>query len=210
MLEYVANNWLEILGLASGLACVWLLIRENYLTFPIGLIYAVVTVVVVVQANLYADVVLNLYYVAMNAYGWYFWLSGGGSRRMSSSTIKEHPASEQLPVATISWQLWLSLLVLLALGTWTMGWYFETYTEADLPYPDSFTTVASFIAMWMSARKYLESWLWWFVIDVIQIGLYLMKGIEEYAILYTVYLVMAVMGWRAWSQSQAAKTAQVA
>ena len=69
-------EWLEFTGLASGLLCVYLLIRENVWTFPIGLIYAVVSVAVMLNSRLYADVLLNGYYVLMNAYGWYFWLYG--------------------------------------------------------------------------------------------------------------------------------------
>lgn len=200
MLDYIVNNWLELLGLTSGLLCVWLLIKENYLTFPIGLVYAVITVVVVVRANLYADVVLNVYYVLMNAYGWYYWMRGGATRRHTVNN------SDELAVGWVPRSTWPMLIALLVMGTWSMGWYFASYTDAALPYPDSFTTVASFIAMWMSARKYLESWVWWFVIDVVQIGLYLIKGIEAYAVLYLVYLVLAVMGWRAWVVS--ARTAQ--
>ena len=70
LLDYLLNNWLEFIGVVSGLVCVWLLVKENILTFPVGLIYALITVVVVARANLFADVLLNLYYVLMNAYGW--------------------------------------------------------------------------------------------------------------------------------------------
>jgi nicotinamide mononucleotide transporter len=187
-LDYIAANWLELVGLVSGLLCVWLLIRENVLTFPIGLIYAVVTVIVVARANLFADVILNLYYVVMNAYGWYFWLYGGRERRKA----------ENLLVGWVPQRQWLGILAVMALGTGLMGWYFATQTSASLPYPDSFTTVASFVAMWMSARKYIESWILWFVIDVVQVALYIIKDIEAYAVLYLVYLGMAVYGWIAW------------
>ena len=187
-MDYIAANWLEIVGLISGLLCVWLLIRENILTFPIGLIYAVVTVIVVARANLFADVILNLYYVVMNAYGWYFWIYGGRDRREAS----------ELLVGWVPKTQWAPIVLVLLSGTALMGWYFATQTSAALPYPDSFTTVASFIAMWMSARKYLESWILWFVIDVVQVVLYVVKGIEAYALLYLVYLGMAVVGWMAW------------
>ena len=72
-----ALDALESIGLVSGLLCVWLLIRENIWTFPIGLVYASVSVVVFVEQRLYADVLLSGYYVLMNAYGWWFWLYGG-------------------------------------------------------------------------------------------------------------------------------------
>lgn len=187
-MDYLATNWLELVGLASGLLCVWLLIKENVLTFPIGLIYALVTVVVVARANLFADVILNVYYVGMNAYGWYFWLYGAKERR-------EH---EVLLVGWVPRRQWVGIVAVTIAGTALMGWYFATQTSAALPYPDSFTTVASFVAMWMSARKYLESWILWFVIDVVQVALYVMKDIEAYAVLYLVYLGMAVFGWIAW------------
>ncbi len=187
-MEYLANNWLELIGLGTGLLCVVLMIKQNVLTFPIGAVYAVVTVVVVANSFLYADVVLNLYYVGMNLYGWYFWLRGGGDRR-------------QTDVLMPGWvprrQWWLIAPITVA-GTLAMGAYFANFTQADLAYPDSFTTIASFVAMWMSARKYLESWIAWFVIDVVQVGLYLYKDIPEYALLYLVYLGLAIWGWRSW------------
>ena len=194
-MEFVADNWLGAMGLVSGLLCVWLLIKENVYTFPIGLVYAVITVVVMLNTRLYADVLLNAYYVLMNAYGWYFWLRGGVTRR-------DNP-TQQLEVGWVGANQWLGLAVCTVLGTILMGWYFANHTNADFAYADSFTTVASFIAMWMSARKYVESWVIWFVVDVISVVLYLLKAQADsnlyfYAILYAVYLWMAVVGYRAW------------
>ena len=189
--DYLIHNWMEVLGLISGLLCVWLLIRENVLTFPIGLIYAVLTVVVVHNEKLYADIFLNIYYVGMNAYGWFFWLRGGGERR----------GERHLQVGSITQKQILLLASILVIGSAVMGYVLTSFTDADLAYPDSFTTVASFIAMYLSARKYLESWYLWFIVDVVQVILYLIKGIEMYALLYFIYLVMAFFGWRAWRAS---------
>lgn len=190
MLELIADNWLQLAGLVSGVLCVALLIRENILTFPIGLVYAAITVVVVGRESLYADVLLNFYYVAMNAYGWYFWLYGGKDRRESGA---------DLMVVFTPRKQWPVLGVITIAGTLIMGYGFGKL-GADLTYADSLTTVASFVAMWMTARKYIDSWIWWFVIDVIQIALYLIKGILPYALLYFIYLGMAVMGWLAWKK----------
>ena len=200
-MTFLIENWLEAAGLISGIACVWLLIREHVLTFPIGMLYAVVTVVVVARAMLFADAVLNFYYVLMNAYGWYYWLYGGQKLRKS--------AGELLP-QRISLAAAAGLLVITLLGSLVMGYVFDAYTQADLAYIDSLSTVASFVAMWMSARKYLSSWIAWFAIDVVQIWLYVVKGLSTdpglflYAGLYTVYLVMAVWGWLRWRERLAA------
>ena len=200
-MTFLIENWLEAAGLISGIACVWLLIREHVLTFPIGMLYAVVTVVVVARAMLFADVVLNFYYVLMNAYGWYYWLYGGQKLRKT--------AGELLP-QRISLAAAAGLMVITLLGSLVMGYVFDAYTQADLAYNDSLSTVASFVAMWMSARKYLSSWIAWFAIDVVQIWLYVAKslstdpGLFFYAGLYIVYLVMAVWGWLRWRERLAA------
>jgi len=183
-------DWLEGIGLVSGLLCVWLLIRENVWTFPVGLIYAFVSVAVFIEQRLYADVLLSGYYVLMNAYGWWYWLYGG--RRSSTDDL----VPGYTPHSTMAQLLGLSIL-----GIAAMGWFFDTQTDADLPYWDSATTVLSFAAMWMTARKYLENWVLWLVVDVIATVMYAVKGIELYALLYAIYLGMAVMGWRAWRRT---------
>jgi nicotinamide mononucleotide transporter len=188
---YLASMaWLELSGLVSGLLCVWLLIRQNIWTFPIGLFYSVVSVVVFTQERLYADVLLNGYYVAMNAYGWYYWLYGGRQR-----------TADRLPVSFTPVQTRWILVALVTASTLAMGWFLDNRTDADLPYWDSATTTMSFAAMWMTARKYIDNWIVWLVVDIIATGMYIFKGIEFYAVLYGVYLFMAVAGWRAWKRS---------
>ena len=199
-MQFFFENWLELTGVISGLLCVWLLIKEHVLTFPIGMLYASVTVIVVARALLYADVVLNLYYVLMNAYGWYYWVYGGKQLRASQGEL----LPQRLARSTL-----IRLLAITLIGSVIMGFYFALFTQADMAYVDSLTTVASFVAMWMSARKLLSSWVAWFVIDVVQIGLYIVKGMNAnpglflYAGLYGVYLLMAVWGWLQWRKRMA-------
>ena len=196
-MEFFETYWLEILGTLSGLVCVWLLIKESVLTFPIGLLYAVITSAVVMEARLYADLVLNVYFVLMNGYGWYFWVRGAEERQIKGKLLVASVPSNELRLAAVA----------MILGTLAVGYFFSAYTDADFAYWDSLTTVASFVAMWMTARKYLESWALWFFIDVLQIALYAVKGFSGspglyfYSFLYSVYLWMAVLGWRSWSQN---------
>ena len=144
--------------------------------------------------QLYADVLLNFYYVLMNAYGWWFWLRGDVTRRSQS---------DQLSVAWTPQSTWIPLGLIALVSIAAMGWYFDNFTEADLAYPDSFTTVVSFIAMWMSAKKYVENWVLWFVVNVVSVGLYGIKAQQDpqlymYVVLYAVYIWLAVVGWRSW------------
>jgi len=192
-------RWLEFSGLVSGLICVWLLIRQNVWTFPIGLIYSVVSVAVFMEQKLYSDVVLSGYYVLMNGYGWYYWLRGGVRSQQDELPVSRTPMASAGVVA-----------VMTAIATGLVGLFFATQTDAALPYWDSFTTCASFAAMWMTARKYLENWVVWLVVDVVAVGIYLVKDIELYALLYFVYLGMAVAGFRAWQRSMTLQTSRSA
>ena len=123
-MQFFFENWLELTGVISGLLCVWLLIKEHVLTFPIGMLYASVTVIVVARALLYADVVLNLYYVVMNAYGWYYWVYGGKQLRASQGEL----LPQRLARGTL-----IRLLGITLIGSVVMV-YFARYTQAEMAY----------------------------------------------------------------------------
>ena len=190
---FISSPW-ELIGAASGLLCVWLIIRENIWNWPVGLAYALVSLLVFYKARLYSDLVLHVFYVFMNGYGWYYWLRGAGARssggRLVVARLRKRSAS-LLGIATV-------------IGIVAMGWLFDYYTDADLAYWDSTTTVMSFAAMWMAAHKYIENWIVWLVIDVLATGIYIFKGIWPYAVLYGLYIPMAVWGWMAWLRSMSA------
>jgi nicotinamide mononucleotide transporter len=183
-------DWLESTGLFSGLLCVVLLIRQNIWNWPIGLIYSLVSVVVFYRSRLYADLALHVFYVVMNGYGWYYWTF---AKRAANVPL--------LPVVHIGTATAAVLSLIVASVTATMGWFLATHTDAALPYWDSSQTTMSFAAMWMTARKHIENWLVWLAVDIIATGIYLVKGLELYAVLYGVYIGMALAGWWAWRQS---------
>jgi len=185
-LLYTLFEWV---ALVAGVACVWLLIKQNIWTFPVGLLFSVLTLAVLVQQKLYANSIETAYYLVMNAYGWWWW------------TRAQPQAETELPVTWMPQHWWLWLLVLAGLTTWALGSFLDHFTDADIAYIDSATTTAAFIAMWMSARKYLQSWLLWFAVDVAYVGLYIYKDLPTYAVLYVVYLGLAVVGWQAWQRS---------
>jgi nicotinamide mononucleotide transporter len=194
---FISSPW-ELIGAASGLLCVWLIIRENIWNWPVGLAYALVSLLVFYNARLYSDLVLHVFYVFMNGYGWYYWLRGAGARGSEG----------RLVVARLSTRSTSLLGVATVIGIIAMGWLFDYYTDADLAYWDSTTTVMSFAAMWMAAHKYIENWLVWLVVDVLATGIYIFKGIWPYAVLYGLYIPMAVWGWMAWSRSMSLSTNQ--
>ncbi len=187
----------EWVAVVAGVACVWLLLRQNIWTFPIGLLFSVITLVILVQQRLYANSIETAYYLVMNAYGWWLWSRSDPALANDNSTA--------LKVTLMPSHWWPPMAALALVVTLGFGWLLARFTDADLAYLDSATTTGAFIAMWMSARKYLQSWVLWFVVDVAYIGLYAYKGLPGYALLYLIYLGLAVAGWRAWQQDRLAR-----
>ena len=185
---------LELLAAGLGLLSVYYTLREHVWCWPTGLVNVILYVLIFFQAKLYADTLLQVVYIGLQLYGWHEWLHGG-------------PARTELRISRGSAGSLVALLLLAAVGTATMGYGFDRYTDAALPYWDSAITVLSLIAQWLVARKRLENWVFWIVVDVLAVGVYAAKQLYPTALLYGVYLVLAALGlrawWHAWRKAQA-------
>ena len=184
-------------GMVFGLLCVWFLIKQNILTWPAGIIYVIISLVVFTQAKLYADLILHVFYLALNIYGWYYWI---------------HPKDKsgaQVQVTTTESTPLIMLVILSIVGLIVSGKLLNDFTDASVPYWDSATSILSITAMWLTAKKKIESWIFWLIVDVLATGIYYYKGLYFYCILYLVYTGMAVAGYISWhkSMNQAPETA---
>jgi len=166
-----------------------LLIKENIWTWPTGIAYVLISFVIFYQAKLYADLALHVFFLALNIYGWFYWVHGKKDRE------------EELSVTTSSFQRLALLLGISVIGIWVSGTLLERFTDASLPYWDSTTSVLSIVAMWLQAKKKIEHWIFWFIVDVLATGIYIYKGIYFYSVLYMVYIGLAVSGFIAWKRS---------
>jgi nicotinamide mononucleotide transporter len=164
-----------------------LAIRQNIWCWPAGLISVALWATVDVGAKLYMDFALQVFYFAMGIYGWIQWRRGGEAH----TGVRVHwwPASAHLIAAGAS------LVIGLVFG------FAMSHTDAQFPYLDSLTTVAAIVATFMVARKVMENWIYWFVIDAVYVYIYWQRGLDWFAGLYLVYLVMIVIGFRAWLNS---------
>ena len=120
-------------------------------------------------AGLYADFAINIYYLLIAIYGWLAWKYGF----KLFSLKKENNREEVLKISSVPKKLWIRLVVVYALLQLLITWVLVTYTNSDVPWLDSFTTSVSIIAMWLLARKYVEQWLVWIIVDVVCVGLYI-------------------------------------
>ena len=180
----------EIIAVAFGLACVWLTIRQNIWCWPTGLVMVLLYIAIFYQARLYSDMLLQVVYVFLQIYGWHYWLHGGRDVHAGAAVISRLSAP-----AVTAW-MFVAVVSIAALG-FTM----DRYTDADLAYWDATTTVLSLIAQWLLGRKVLESWALWIAVDVLSIGIYSVKELYLSAGLYAVFLVLATLGFIAWSRA---------
>lgn len=183
---------LEFVAAVLGLAAVWLIVRERMLAWPFGVSTGTLYVVIFAQARLYAGALLQVVYVGLQFYGWYSWWRGSAD-------------GEALPVSRATPRTLALLAVIGTAGTLALGTTLARHTDQALPYWDSCITAFSLVAQWMVARKLLENWAVWFVVDVVAAGVYVSLGLYFTAVLYAAYLGLSVAGWRQWHASHLAR-----
>ncbi|MDX2287068.1 MAG: nicotinamide riboside transporter PnuC [Bacteroidia bacterium] len=183
----MASSWIEWTAVVTGVLCVIFNTRNSVWGWPTGLISVGLYIYVFFAAKLYADTLLQVYFVATGIYGWHQWLHGG-------------QAHHELPITRLSRREWLQWMGLGLAGSVLLGFLFDTYTDAALPWPDSFVTAFSFIAQFLLARRKLENWIFWLAVDVAAIGVYWAKDLKPTALLYLIYLGLASYGLVHWRQ----------
>lgn len=181
---------LELFAALLGAISVYLSVRQNIWSWPTAIVNVVVYAVVFYRAKLYADMGLQVIYALLSLYGWYEWLYGG-----------EHRTA--LHVSRTTPRLGALLAVIGLTGAGALGLILRGATDAALPFMDSMLSSTSLVAQWMMTRKKVENWLVWIAVDVLYVGMFTFKHLYITAVLYLVFLILAVRGWIDWRRSLA-------
>lgn len=188
-----ADLIIEIIGAAIGLIYLFLEYKANVWLWPAGIVMSLFYVVIFFHGKFYADAAVYLYYIGANTYGLLKWtqsrrqgLTADGTEA-NELTITHVPTNKILPITATAIALWGLLY-----------WILSTFTDSPVPLGDAFTTALSIVAMWMLAQKYLEQWLLWIIVNVVSTALYFWKGLYPTAILFIVYVIVAVLGYFRW------------
>lgn len=183
-------RFLDILGFLVGLIYLFLEYRASIWLWLASIVMPAIDMVLYFKAGLYADFGMAIYYCLAAVYGYVCWLLPSKSSSpvaTTSSGITHFPLRSVAP----------ALAVLLAV--WFLIWWFlSAHTNSTVPITDAFTTALSIVALWALARKYAEQWLLWLVVDAICCALYIHKGIPFKAIIYAIYTLFAIVGYRKW------------
>lgn len=175
------------------MANIYLTVRQNIWSWAFGAVMVSLYIYIFYHAKLYSDAILNVFFLAMQFYGWYQWTRGPVAHAVSLS-----------PVTRLQRRGWALTIAGIAAGTAAIGTAMDRFTDAALPYPDAFTTMLSVIAQFLMTRKILDNWTLWIVADVIYVGMYTNRGLYLTTLLYAIFLTLCVKGYREWSRSPAA------
>ena len=185
-MNWIVDNIIEIIGTVAGLIFLFLEIKQNKWLWPVGLLTSVMYIYVFFIAKLYADMSLQFYYVFISIYGWIVWSKG--------------TSQKEIPVSKLSKELFLILFGASMLIYAVISYILVTFTDGSIPYWDAFTTALSIVATWMLARKILEQWLVWVIVNAVSLGLYIYKGLYPTSVLFFFYTVLAVVGYIQWKK----------
>ena len=187
---------LEAAGVLFSVLYLVLAIRESLWCWPAAFLSSALTIFVMFGARLYSEAALNVFYAAMAVYGWYQWRYGGRTTGVRELSIAVWPLKTH--ALAIGGSVALSSCV---------GWLMSQNTEAAFPYLDAFVTVASVVTTYMVARKILENWIYWLVVDSLSLYLYWQRELNLYVGLFALYLVLVVIGLVRWHRDWRSQTA---
>ena len=189
VIAYLQANWIELAGSVLSIIYLYLSIKQRVSLWIFGFLCSLLYVVVFFQSKFYADMSLQFYYLGVSAFGWISWKAGKPENR------KELPVKRTTPLSG-------AIILIIALVLYFLYYFIlSEYTDSPLPKADSFTTALSIVATWMLARKMIEHWWLWIIVDSVSAGLYFYKALYPTAILFVIYTVMAIIGYRQWKKS---------
>ena len=186
-MEFLSTQWLDILTTILGLIYIWLEYRAHIALWVIGVIMPALDIVLYWQHGLYGDAGMACYYTFAALYGFYVW-----------KFVKTRKKKEPLPIIFMPRRQYLPTIVFFFVAWAAVYYVLITWTDSTVPLLDSFTNALSFVGLWALARKYVEQWVFWMVVDGVCTFLYIKKGIPFKALLYGLYVVIAIAGYLKW------------
>jgi nicotinamide mononucleotide transporter len=179
---------LELVSFILSVLTVLLNIRQNHWAWLFAIISSAAYGAVFFNSRLYGDMGLQVVFIVVSVWGWHSWLRGGAGHG-------------QLQVTRLDRAGWRASLAGWAVGFVLLAYFLKTWTDTDVPHADGFLTAGSLVGQVLLSRKKVENWHAWIAVDILYVGLYLYKNLVLTAILYALFVAMAVVGLRAWSRA---------
>jgi nicotinamide mononucleotide transporter len=180
------TTWLEVVAVVLAFAMVVCNIREIHWGWPLAIVSSLMYFALFWRSRLYGDAALQIFFAVVALWGWWQWLRG---HRADGSGLH---------VARLSRRgVWAVIAACAVLWPIT-GLFLKTFTDTDVPWWDAFPTAVSLVGQFLLGRKYIENWAVWIAVNVVSVGLFAYKGLWLTVGLYGLFIVLSVVGWRAW------------
>jgi nicotinamide mononucleotide transporter len=185
-------SYLEALAFVLALAMVVCSRYELPATWPLAIVSSALYVWLFYKSKLYGETLVNVFFVLSALWGWFQWLYG---RRKNTATPNESLRVERIDGRGLA----------IALAAWKGGWivlalFLWRYTDSDVPWADAFVTAGSFVGTLLLARKYIENWPIWIVVNAASVVLFIYKSLWLTSLLYAILLVLSFWGWHTWAR----------
>ncbi len=194
---WLITHWIEITGTIFALIYLFFSINEKVWLWPTGFITSFFYLIVFFNSRFYADMALQLYYMAVSVYGWYHWI-GKPKFKSNDEIIKTKKLN------FFQWLYYITGIIILNLVIYYLLLFLPLYLglpAPEMPFLDAFTTAASIIATYLLARKILENWILWIIIDAVSMSMYFYKGLYVTTFLFMVYTGLAIVGYIKWKRN---------
>lgn len=191
---------IEVIGFVTGAACVYGVAKQKLWNWPVGLVNNAAFFMLFLGTGLFADATLQVIFAILAVYGWVTWLKG----RNRTQALDVLPITHATPAAMGI------MAVAIAALTGLVAWVLHTFAGSDIAIPDAFILAGSLGATLWQARKKMEHWWIWIIVDVVSVPLYISRGLVLTAILYVIFLALCVYGLIDWKREEKAQAAELA
>lgn len=189
------TTWLEVVAFVLALWMVACNMRVNPLGWPLAIASSAMYGLLFLDSKLFGEAGLQVFFIVMAGWGWWQWLRGTGADGQALKVQRLAPRGR------------MAVLAAMAVAWPALAWLLSSSTTSDVPWADAFPTALSVIGQWLLARKYIENWWAWLVVNLVSVGLFASKGLWLTVVLYSVFVVLSVAGWRAWARLMASGAA---
>jgi len=189
----VQTTWIEAIAVISGIVSVWYSRKENILVFPTGLLNTTIYIYLSLKGHLLGEASVNLYYTIMSLYGWFLWTRKNKTNHEFILQITNSNTKERI-------QQFLFFAGVYAIIYFALVYLKQSFAPEAIPWADALASASAYTAMWLMAKKKVESWFWWVLTNIASIPLYFIKGYTFTSVQFIVLLILAIAGWIEWSR----------
>lgn len=188
--DWLIANWVETTAAILGLVGIGLQIKQNHWYWLTSILMVLMYIYVFFTTKFYADMAFQFYYLAVSIYGWYYWIKSKGNQKDEKLVVNKLNRNKIIISIAITIILFVVIYLIL-----------KHFTDSPVPIGDAFTTALSITATLLLAKKYIENWIYWIIVDAVSAGLYFYKGLYPTLILFTVLTILAVIGYAHWRKA---------